>query len=399
MQHHNGLLESAFKSAQKEIVQSRHCYEEKVRELESTIAAQTSESLLVQNDASIVSKELARLKAVLENEEKRLNLSHSNITTQNGRSTSTGESSENVMRILKDEDSECKNVLPNCFPYDSLGFSGFANMQAYLLFSLVSKLLSDKDSSHSHKECTKNEELDEKYKLISLKTSPVSAQDCQTMLTERHLCERYSDDNCDSESRLSVEKNKSSKDVYRWGENGKNRSNHLFASIISYKRRQTRYSAIGQLHICEVDPDGRFIRIWNASEQNEADLSSYELIQNSDGQCANVYSFGCDIRLGPRSLITLWARCATDSALNHHPPKSVRCEEVDAWGYGPSFTTMLCDPTGQAVAWLNPPYRCKTNHTHHTSLSSRSSKEDFEMNEKSPTLVKKGLASATQSKR
>ncbi|KAF8570869.1 hypothetical protein P879_05842 [Paragonimus westermani] len=372
MQHQNGLLESAFKSAQKEIVQSRHCYEEKVRELESTIAAQTSESLLAQNDASIVSKELARLKAVLENEERRLNLSHSNTNTQIGRNTFSGESSENVTRLFKDEDSECKNVSPNCFPYDSLSFSGFAD----------TKPLSDKNSNHSHKEYTKNEELDEKYKVISRKTSPVSAKDCQTMLVDRHSCERYSDDNCDRESRLSVEKNKSSKDVSHWGENGKNRSN-----------------AIGQLHICEVDPDGRFIRIWNASDRNEADLSSYELIQNSDGQCANVYSFGCDIRLGPRSLITLWARCATDSALNHHPPKSVRCEGVDAWGYGPSFTTMLCDPTGQAVAWLNPPYRCKTSHAHHISLSSRSSKEDFEMNERSPTLVKKGLTSGTQIKR
>ncbi|KAF5397254.1 hypothetical protein PHET_09678 [Paragonimus heterotremus] len=131
----------------------------------------------------------------------------------------------------------------------------------------------------------------------------------------------------------------------------------------------------------------------------EADLSSYEVIQNSDGQCVNVYSFGRDIRLGPRSLITLWSRCATDSALSHHPPKSVRCEAVDAWGYGPSFTTMLCDPTGQAVAWLNPAYRCKTGHTHRISLSSRSSKEDFEMDGKSPTLINKGMASATQIKR
>ncbi|KAF5398360.1 hypothetical protein PHET_08506 [Paragonimus heterotremus] len=252
MQHQNGLLESALESAQKEMVQGRHYYEEKVRELESTITAQTSESVLTQNDASIVNKELARLRAVLENEERRLNLSHSNTNAKNSDNIFSGKSNENTIGTFKDEDSEFKNVLPNCFLCDNLSFPGFADTQSYLPRPPDIKRCADRNSNNSSKDRTQNEELADQRQFSSPKAPMVSAKDSQLMLVDdRQSCDTHSDDNYDHESRLSVGRDKSSKYIYQCGEDIKNRSN-----------------AVGQLHICEVDPDGRFIRIWNASEQS-----------------------------------------------------------------------------------------------------------------------------------
>ncbi|VDP66693.1 unnamed protein product [Echinostoma caproni] len=72
--HQINLMEQALKTAQRDLDKTRIEYEDKLRRVESVIAEQTSINETAQNQASQVRTEVARLRKLLENEERRLHL-------------------------------------------------------------------------------------------------------------------------------------------------------------------------------------------------------------------------------------------------------------------------------------------------------------------------------------
>lgn len=75
--HQINLLDKTLNTLQRQLDQTRTDYEEKLRQVESAVVEQTSINESTQNQAKEVRNEVARLRALLEAEEKRLNLNWS----------------------------------------------------------------------------------------------------------------------------------------------------------------------------------------------------------------------------------------------------------------------------------------------------------------------------------
>ncbi|XP_054844412.1 lamin tail domain-containing protein 1 [Eublepharis macularius] len=113
-------------------------------------------------------------------------------------------------------------------------------------------------------------------------------------------------------------------------------------------------SAIGNLKIAELHPSGRFVKIINNSPDIEEDIGDYILLQNLNGHPISTYKFPPRIRMKANSEIKVWS---ASSKMTHKPPIHFLWKNLDMFILGPQCTTILCDPSGQAVAWYTPIHR------------------------------------------
>nr|XP_056702445.1 lamin tail domain-containing protein 1 [Euleptes europaea] len=110
-------------------------------------------------------------------------------------------------------------------------------------------------------------------------------------------------------------------------------------------------SAIGNLKIVELHPRGHYVKIINSSPNTEEDIGDYVLQQNVNGHPISTYKFSPRIRMKANSQIKVWAE---SSQMIHQPPTHFLWKNLDKFILGPECTTILCNPSGQAVAWYNP---------------------------------------------
>ncbi|XP_042325565.1 lamin tail domain-containing protein 1 [Sceloporus undulatus] len=110
-------------------------------------------------------------------------------------------------------------------------------------------------------------------------------------------------------------------------------------------------SAVGNLKIVEVHSCGHYVKILNTSQDKEEGIGDHTLQQNLNGHPVAVYKFPPKIRMKANSSITVWAVC---SKMTHRPPTDYLWKDMDKFNPGPECTTILCGPTGQAVAWYTP---------------------------------------------
>ncbi|KAH0616440.1 hypothetical protein JD844_027534, partial [Phrynosoma platyrhinos] len=111
------------------------------------------------------------------------------------------------------------------------------------------------------------------------------------------------------------------------------------------------FSAIGNLKIVEVHSGGHYVKILNTSQDKEEGIGDHTLQQNLNGHPVAVYKFPPKIRMKANSSIRVWAVC---SKMTHRPPTDYLWKDMDKFKPGPECTTILCSPTGQAVAWYTP---------------------------------------------
>nr|XP_033809282.1 lamin tail domain-containing protein 1 isoform X2 [Geotrypetes seraphini] len=109
-------------------------------------------------------------------------------------------------------------------------------------------------------------------------------------------------------------------------------------------------SAIGNMKITEVDPNGLCVRVSNTSER-EDDIGDYILQQNVGGHPVTKYRFPPKIRVKAQTTVTVWAAIAN---MFHNPPTEFVWKEQNMFGTGTEYTTILCKPNGHAVAWYTP---------------------------------------------
>ncbi|KAM9639991.1 lamin tail domain-containing protein 1 [Morphnus guianensis] len=112
-------------------------------------------------------------------------------------------------------------------------------------------------------------------------------------------------------------------------------------------------SAIGNLKIAEIDPGGHFVKILNCAPEKEESIGDYLLKQDVQGQLVAVFRFPPKTRMGPNSTVTVWA---ADATVLHKPPSDFLWKDLERFRTTLDCATILCEPSGQAVAWYTPLY-------------------------------------------
>ncbi|CAL8093474.1 unnamed protein product [Calicophoron daubneyi] len=335
LDNQNALLEDALKTAQNEIIWNRKVYEEKLHGLEEAVAAHASEAETAQDDFNFVRSEIARLQNMLATEEKRLNIA--TIITSNQKQLTTKENDELVSKN-QTSDKTWRTNQDVSLRRDVCKTENCVTIEVDEPVSL---------SQHTG---------DENSGTKILSTEPFESK--QEVLDDDVQLHHFSGNNkrgCGYQAASCLPKSgRSSADAKVLPDGQKN---NMSPQSRSLRSTVPNSNAIGSLHICEVDPEGRYIRLWNSSDTVEHDISFHTVQQIVDGSPVSLYSFGPDTRLLPRCIITLWANCVPESGKPHDSQNEFYCKEVSYWSYGPLCTTMLCNPAGQVLAWLSPPYR------------------------------------------
>ncbi|XP_068792492.1 lamin tail domain-containing protein 1 [Struthio camelus] len=115
--------------------------------------------------------------------------------------------------------------------------------------------------------------------------------------------------------------------------------------------QKSAFSAIGNLKIAEVHPGGHFVKILNCASEKEESIGEHLLMQNVQGQPVAVFRFPPKIRMAAGSVVTVWA---ADAKVPHKPPSDFLWKDLERFGTGLNCATILCEPSGQAVAWYTP---------------------------------------------
>ncbi|XP_035177407.1 lamin tail domain-containing protein 1 isoform X2 [Oxyura jamaicensis] len=112
-------------------------------------------------------------------------------------------------------------------------------------------------------------------------------------------------------------------------------------------------SAIGNVKIAEVDPDGHFIKILKCTPEKEENIGNYLLKHDIQGQPVAEFCFPPETRMGANSTVTVWR---ADAKVLNRPLSDFLWKSLETSGTSLNCATILCDPNGQAVSWYTPLY-------------------------------------------
>ncbi|XP_028397529.1 lamin-B2-like [Dendronephthya gigantea] len=107
-------------------------------------------------------------------------------------------------------------------------------------------------------------------------------------------------------------------------------------------------SHTGHVKILEVNPSGKYVRLFNSSTFQDEEIGGFMIQQNISGSPVTVFRFPPRTKLKANSHVTVWSAV---SLVPHNPPSDFLWKDQHKWGTGPECTTILCKPNGQAVAW------------------------------------------------
>ena len=100
------------------------------------------------------------------------------------------------------------------------------------------------------------------------------------------------------------------------------------------------------MKILEVSSEGHFIRLINASTQRCEEFGGYVLQQNIVGKMVYHFRFPQYTKFPANGVITVWANGSKEYATADSDVEFIN-EDVEKWGSGPEYTTILCKPNGQ----------------------------------------------------
>lgn len=110
----------------------------------------------------------------------------------------------------------------------------------------------------------------------------------------------------------------------------------------------TTATAEGNIQIVESDADGKFVRLYNSGDQDEA-LGGWTIQRQVGDEQAVVYKFTPKYSLKVGNYVTVWA---AKGGGHHKPPHELVFKQQDNWGTGKDVRTALVDPSGQEMAIL-----------------------------------------------
>lgn len=102
----------------------------------------------------------------------------------------------------------------------------------------------------------------------------------------------------------------------------------------------------GVVAIVESDPEGKYVKLHNTSETDQA-LGGWHLKRSVDGGSEQDYKFTSKYVLKAGMEVTVWA---SGSGKSHSPPSDLVFKNTDAWGTGDEVETSLMDASGEVMA-------------------------------------------------
>ncbi|XP_014785269.1 uncharacterized protein LOC106879998 isoform X2 [Octopus bimaculoides] len=152
---------------------------------------------------------------------------------------------------------------------------------------------------------------------------------------------------------------KSSDQIFNSKSSNQSRSVELWQHVAKYYEKlkyhdySTKYpSAFAHFSILEVDPNGKFIRLYN-SEEKEMEIGKHIIQQNLKGEPIVIFRFPSQAKFPRNSIMTVWAS-STHTDIYNQSPLDYLFKEQPSWATESDVTTILCNPKGQAIAWTNP---------------------------------------------
>ncbi|TNN10244.1 Abnormal long morphology 1 (Sp8) [Schistosoma japonicum] len=311
-EHHAELLQNSLESLSREHIHLRKKYEKKIQELEASISSNVSDVELVHSKEQDILKELEKFKGILEIAEERLdsNVSYKEVCSDD---------------VMKDKQEDSKHLASN--RKNEINGTCNENIASRLGFRTSSE---DIQSSVTTP-------IDETHNVF------------QTNSTElRHIGQiNLGIENCNQNSPENTLMDKNT--------NG---------TICDSSRTSLCLSgsnAIGSLQICEIDPNGQYLLLWNSNTTKEIDIGLHKVWQKYGCEKVNEYTFSADIRMSPRTIFTLWSNSAILPSNFHNGGNEFRCPNVSKWFNSPNYITVVSNAYDEILAWLAPSVRCFTS--------------------------------------
>ncbi|XP_046870979.1 lamin-B1 [Hypomesus transpacificus] len=110
-------------------------------------------------------------------------------------------------------------------------------------------------------------------------------------------------------------------------------------------------SATGAVCVDELDTDGKFIRLHNTGDEDQA-MVGYELTRTI-GEASATYKFTPKYVLKAGLKVTLWA---SNAGVSSSPPSDLVWKAQPSWGTGEDVQVVLINPQGEEVARRSTTY-------------------------------------------
>ncbi|KFO36555.1 Intermediate filament tail domain-containing protein 1 [Fukomys damarensis] len=123
-----------------------------------------------------------------------------------------------------------------------------------------------------------------------------------------------------------------------------------FSTILEEVGKSTS-SSLGDIKIAEVNVKGLFVKLLNSSLDKEVAIGNHILQQNVKGKAVSLYRFLPNVIMRAGSTVTVWAAAPKGK---HQPPSDFLWKEQSTFRASPDCTTILCKPSGEAIAWYTP---------------------------------------------
>uniref|UniRef100_A0A4W5LL97 Lamin B1 n=1 Tax=Hucho hucho TaxID=62062 RepID=A0A4W5LL97_9TELE len=111
-------------------------------------------------------------------------------------------------------------------------------------------------------------------------------------------------------------------------------------------------STTGPVCIDELDTDGKFIRLHNTANENQA-MVGYELTRTI-GEVSATYKFTPKYVLKAGQKVTVWA---SNAGVASNPPTDLLWKSQASWGTGEDVQVLLLNPQGEEVARRSTSYK------------------------------------------
>ncbi|XP_016963990.1 lamin Dm0 [Drosophila biarmipes] len=136
-------------------------------------------------------------------------------------------------------------------------------------------------------------------------------------------------------------------------------------------------SAKGNVEIKEIDPEGKFVKLYNKGS-DEVAIGGWQLQRLvNEGGPSTTYKFHRSLKIEPNGFVTVWS---ADTKASHEPPSSLVMKS-QKWVAADNTRTILLNAEGEAVANLDRIKRVVSQHTSSSRLSRRRSVSAVDGNE------------------